>query len=104
MEITFTLSQIVAICTTLTAIITAYKLVSKPAKDRKERDDKIDKLLDNDKKRLDKLDEVLQDIETTLTFQSDMIYQILDHLATHNNSGGMKRVMDEYNAHFRKNL
>ena len=32
---------------------------------------------------------------------SDMIYQILDHLATNNNTGEMKRAMDDYNAHFR---
>lgn len=31
----------------------------------------------------------------------DMIYQMLDHLATNNNSGEMKRALDEYNAHFR---
>lgn len=32
---------------------------------------------------------------------SDMIYQILDHLATNNNTGEMKRALDDYNAHFR---
>lgn len=31
----------------------------------------------------------------------DMIYQMLDHLATENNSGEMKRALNEYNAHFR---
>lgn len=31
----------------------------------------------------------------------DMIYQMLDHLATNNNSGEMKRALDEYNNHFR---
>ena len=32
----------------------------------------------------------------------DMIYQILDHLATNNNSGGMKAALDKYNKHFRE--
>lgn len=31
----------------------------------------------------------------------DMIYQMLDHLATNNNTGEMKRALNEYNAHFR---
>ena len=31
----------------------------------------------------------------------DMIYQILDHLATNNNSGGMKKALDKYNEYFR---
>lgn len=33
----------------------------------------------------------------------DMIYQMLDHLATNNNTGEMKRALNEYNAHFRHN-
>lgn len=32
----------------------------------------------------------------------DMIYQILDHLATNNNTGEMKRALDQYNKHFRE--
>lgn len=31
----------------------------------------------------------------------DMIYQILDHLSTNNNTGGMKKALDQYNQHFR---
>lgn len=31
----------------------------------------------------------------------DMIYQMLDHLATNNNSGGMKKALDEYNSYYR---
>lgn len=33
---------------------------------------------------------------------SDMIYQMLDHLATNNNTGEMKRALDAYNKHFRQ--
>ena len=33
----------------------------------------------------------------------DMIYQMLDHLATNNNSGGMKKALDDYNKFFRHN-
>lgn len=32
----------------------------------------------------------------------DMVYQMLDHMATNNNTGEMKRALDEYNAFFRK--
>ena len=114
MEITFSLSQIVAIATAITAIVTAYNIVRKPLKEKEEKekkereerekhDEKMLQLLDNDKKRLDKLDDAIGDIKESLRFQADMTYQILDHLATNNNSGGMKRVMDEYNAHFRRN-
>ena len=31
----------------------------------------------------------------------DMIYQILDHLATNNNTGEMKRALNQYNEYFR---
>lgn len=115
MEITFSLSQIIAICTALTSILTAYNLVRKPLKEKEEKDKKeaeekqkqekrILELLDNDKKRLDKLDDGIADIKDHLAFQSDMIYQMLDHLATNNNSGGMKDALDRYNQHFRRNL
>lgn len=33
---------------------------------------------------------------------SDMIYQMLDHLATDNNTGEMKRALDDYNNFFRQ--
>lgn len=35
------------------------------------------------------------------TMNSDMIYQMLDHLATDNNTGGMKRALDKYNEYYR---
>lgn len=33
----------------------------------------------------------------------DMIYQVLNHLATNNNTGEMKRALDQYNEYFRHN-
>lgn len=33
----------------------------------------------------------------------DMIYQMLDHLSTNNNTGEMSRALEQYNAHFRHN-
>ena len=35
------------------------------------------------------------------TMNSDMIYQMLDHLSTNNNSGGMKSALDKYNEYYR---
>lgn len=43
----------------------------------------------------------LSEMKKTNQMNSDMIYQILDHLATNNNTGEMKRALDDYNAHFR---
>ena len=34
----------------------------------------------------------------------DMIYQMLKHLATNNNTGEMQRALDEYNKHFRHSM
>ena len=33
---------------------------------------------------------------------SNMTYQMLDHMATNNNTGGMKKALDEFNAYQRK--
>jgi len=62
-------------------IVNAVKKVIENA--LKPTNDKIDELRENDKKN------------------GDMIYQILDHLATKNNTGEMKRALNEYNEFFR---
>lgn len=69
-----------------------------------DKDAKMLTMLDNDKKRLDKLEDGLSDIKESIMFQSDMIYQMLDHMATSNNTGGMKDALDKYNRYFRRNL
>ena len=66
----------------------------------------IPKLIDNhygvgkDIKEIKENVGVLKENDET---NGDMIYQILDHLATNNNTGEMKRALNEYNAHFRHN-
>ena len=62
-------------------IVNAVKKVIENA--LKPTNDKIDELRENDNKN------------------GDMIYQILDHLATKNNTGEMKRALNEYNEFFR---
>lgn len=62
-------------------IVNAMKKVIEKA--LKPTNDKIDELRENDNKN------------------GDMIYQILDHLATKNNTGEMKRALNEYNEFFR---
>lgn len=104
MEVTISLSTIIAICTTITAVASAYKIVSKPKKDEDEQKAKVMKMLDNDKVHLEKLDKAIEDIKELLAFQSDMTYAMLSHMATNNATGEMRRALDEYNKHFRKNL
>lgn len=103
--------DLIVLISALGGIVAIYSSVRKILKEKDEdkkkeqdKEDKVLKMLSNDKEHLDKLDEAVKDIKDHLAFQSDMTYQILDHLATNNNSGGMKRVMDEYNAHFRKDI
>ena len=103
--------DLIVLISALGGIVAIYSSVRKMVKEKEEdkkkeqdKEDKVLKMLSNDKEHLDKLDEAVKDIKDHLAFQSDMTYQILDHLATNNNSGGMKRVMDEYNAHFRKDI
>lgn len=108
MTISFDLVVLISALGGIVAIYTSIrKLLKEKEEDKKKEDEKeakVLKMLSNDKEHLEKLDEAVKDIKDHLAFQSDMTYQILDHLATNNNSGGMKRVMDEYNAHFRKDI
>ncbi len=107
MEIQFTLSQIVGMATAITAIVTTYNLIRKPLKERekteKERDDKIDKLIANDREHLDKLDKAIDKIQESTDIQGDMIYAMLSHMATNNATGQMQNALDKYNAFYRKN-
>lgn len=65
----------------------------------------IPKLLDNHFGIGKDIKDIKQDVcqlKKDTTMNSDMIYQILDHLATNNNTGEMKRALDQYNKHFRE--
>lgn len=78
------IALITAVCTALSTIIS--KLIdarSGMAKDVKDIKEDIHTLKQNDEKN------------------GDMIYQMLDHLATNNNSGEMKRALNDYNQYFR---
>lgn len=46
--------------------------------------------------------DMMKPLKEDILMQSNMIYQILDHMATNNNSGGMKKALDEFNAYQRK--
>lgn len=66
------------------AVLVIVKAVKKVIENAlKPTNEKIDELRENDNKN------------------GDMIYQILDHLATKNNTGEMKRALNEYNEFFR---
>ena len=108
MTISFDLVILISALGGIVAIYSSVrKILREKDEDKKKEDEKeakVLKMLSNDKEHLEKLDDAVKDIKDHLAFQSDMTYQILDHLATNNNAGGMKRVMDEYNAHFRKDI
>lgn len=49
----------------------------------------------------DNLKAAIQNIKENVSKQGDMIYQMLDHMATNNNTGNMKRCLDAYNEYNR---
>ena len=64
----------------------------------------IPKLIDNHYgigKDIKTIKEAIDELKNNDKQNGDMIYQILDHLATNNNTGEMKRALNDYNAHFR---
>lgn len=50
---------------------------------------------------LTKISEKVDDIQQDQQKQGDMVYQLLKHAATNNNTGEMQRALDEYNEYFR---
>ena len=84
MDNTVLIALISGVCTMLSTILSKWiDHKSGMAKDVKEIKEDISVLKNNDQKN------------------GDMIYQVLDHLATNNNSGEMKRALNQYNEYFR---
>lgn len=79
---------------TLAAIIAAaggiYAFISKPFKAMEEL-----------KMSVDKLTESMNDMKEDVQMNSDMVYQLLNHAATNNNTGGMREALDKYNEYYR---
>lgn len=88
---TITTEQIIAIASVIGAISVIWAVISKPFK-----------TMDELKKSVDKLTESVSDMKDDVSMNSDMVYQLLNHASTNNNSGGMKEALDKYNAYFRK--
>ena len=87
---TITSEQIIAIASVLGALAVIYGVVSKPFK-----------ALEELKKSVDNLSESMDEYKEVQDMQGDMIYQLLDHVSTNNNTGGMREALDKYNAFYR---
>jgi gas vesicle protein len=61
---------------------------------------KIDDIFD---RKLKPIKEDITTLKKDITMLSDVSYQMLDHMATNNNTGGMKAVLDKYNEYNRHN-
>lgn len=51
--------------------------------------------------QLNTLEDNIKTLEQNDKQNGDMIYQMLDHMASNNNSGGMKQALNDYNAYYR---
>lgn len=87
---TISAEQIIAIAGVISALGMIWAVISKPFK-------AVDEL----KKSVDKLTESMVAIKEDMQMNSDMVYQLLNHASTNNNSGGMREALDKYNAYYR---
>lgn len=53
--------------------------------------------------RLNPLTNKYEAMQKDIQMLSDVCYQMLDHMATDNNTGGMKKALDDYNKYNRHN-
>ena len=63
----------------------------------------IKKQNDDNKKEIEGLRDDFKGIKKDVENHGDMIYQMLDHMASNNNTGNMKRCLDTYNEYNRHN-
>lgn len=76
-----TLGQVAVALATITAFWTFYQKVTKSIKDT--------------------LDEKLKPMKDDVEMISDVVYQMLDHMATNNNTGAMRQTLNDYNKYSR---
>jgi len=87
---TITSDQIILIAAVLGAVGVIVGIVRKPF-------DSINEL----KKSVDKLTDNVNDLQDDLRMNGDMVYQLLNHASTNNNTGEMQRALNQYNEYFR---
>lgn len=93
MELVFTSTQLIGVCTLVTSIWAVFKIVkeiNKPNEELKVLVDKHSEMLDNDNKRLNKTDEDMKMILRSL-------YAILEHETTGNHVHDMEKTKEELN-------
>ena len=89
---TITTDQIIMIAGVLGAISVIYGIASKPFKAIEE----LKKSVDNMSEQVDKIDKAVM-------LHGDMIYELLEHASTNNNTGGMAEVKRRFDAEYRHN-
>ena len=89
---TITTEQIVTIASVLGALAVIYGIVSKPFKD-----------IQSIKDSVEDIGESVEKIDKAVMLHGDMIYELLEHAATNNNTGGMAEVKRRFDAEYRHN-
>lgn len=107
MTISFDLIVLISALAGIVAIYsTVRKILKEKEEDKKKEDQKeanVLKMLSNDKEHLAKLDNAIDKLQESTDIQGDMIYAMLSHMATNNNTGGMQSALDKYNSFYRRN-
>lgn len=96
-----TMAQVLYLCAGIVAIIACIEKIKKPFDKIKDSLDKLTEQEENKKTEMASLKNDLSNLSTEVQKQGDMIYQMLDHMATSNNTGNMKKCLDEYNEYNR---
>lgn len=102
--------DLIVLISALGGIVAIYSSVRKILKEKEEdkkkeaeKEANVLKMLSNDKEHLAKLDDAIDKLQESTDIQGDMIYAMLSHMATNNNTGGMQSALDKYNSFYRRN-
>lgn len=93
-EVLYLIGGVVAVWGFVEKIIKPFKSINESLLAIKQQN--VDKQRD-----MDELKGFVNNIKEDVSKQGDMIYQMLDHMATNNNTGNMKRCLDAYNEYNR---
>lgn len=89
-DLVISANDIITLSALIGAIVAIVTVLAKPFK-----------AINDLKQSVDKLSESVSDMKDDLAMNGDMVYQLLSHASTNNNTGGMQQALDKYNEYYR---
>ena len=99
MTFTVSVASVVAVASAIVTVYGAIKVIAEMKKKAEQPMADVNKKLDRDKKRLDKLEDSFDDLKKDNEITLTALKVIINHLRTDNNTGAMQKLEEEIDSY-----